>query len=394
MSINAKYIRNRRFARTRYGSKLLGFVASVATALSATAASHTVTPVHASQLGPEATFTISGGSIAALDTVTLGSVLYKFVTALTEVFAHNTLTTDNTNASDTSTVVVNGKTYTLQGTLTNVDGHVHIGTDADTTLLNLARAINGSGGTAGTDYAAANVAHTTVSASATVTSHAITLTAKTSGTAPNAYTLALAGTTHLTVGGATFTGGIAPSAFNEVLVGNGTTGARDNLIAAITASGAAGKYQTNIVVNSGYTASASSANVLVQKKTAKGKDALIFSSTAAHGAAGAFSGPFWTATGHGLTEGAGPFLLTNTGGALPTGSPALGTDLYVHVVDVNTIGIAVGREALREGSYFGTSTAGTGTTVLKRSVVEDGIFETLKRTKPATVAVATDIDGL
>lgn len=68
------------------------------------------------------------------------------------VHAEGTLTsTANPAAADT--VSVGGKTYTFQSTLTDSDGNVLIGADAEATLANLYNAINLSG-TAGTDYAA------------------------------------------------------------------------------------------------------------------------------------------------------------------------------------------------------------------------------------------------
>lgn len=67
--------------------------------------------------------------------------------------AVSTLTSTGT-FGNTQTVVCGGKTYTFQTTLTNVDGNVAIGADAEESLANLKAAINlGSG--AGTAYAAA-----------------------------------------------------------------------------------------------------------------------------------------------------------------------------------------------------------------------------------------------
>lgn len=73
------------------------------------------------------------------------------------------------NANDGETVTINGKVYTFQDTLTNVDGHVKIGATGPDTVTNLAHAVNASGGTSGTDYAAATVAHTTRTATASGT---------------------------------------------------------------------------------------------------------------------------------------------------------------------------------------------------------------------------------
>lgn len=122
------------------------------------------------------------------------------------VAASNIVTSNNTNVSNLDTVTVNGKIYTFKTTMTATEGEIHIGADADASLLNLARAINNSGGTPVTDYQVA-AAHPTVSSSATVTSHTITLTALTKGTVGNALTLAEVAVT-LTITGAVFAGGI------------------------------------------------------------------------------------------------------------------------------------------------------------------------------------------
>lgn len=67
-------------------------------------------------------------------------------------FASGTLTLTG-NLSNGDTVVIGGKTYTLQTTLTDVDGNVAVGASAAATIDNLYAAINLSG-TAGTQYAA------------------------------------------------------------------------------------------------------------------------------------------------------------------------------------------------------------------------------------------------
>jgi hypothetical protein len=85
--------------------------------------------------------------------------------------------------TDTQTVVVGGKTYTTQTSLTNVDGNVAIGADAAATLQNLYDAINLTG-TPGTQYAAAMTANTRVRASA-VTATTLTVKALTAGEVGN-----------------------------------------------------------------------------------------------------------------------------------------------------------------------------------------------------------------
>jgi hypothetical protein len=120
--------------------------------------------------------------------------------------ATQTVGTDGSAPASNDTVTVNGTVYTFKSALTPTDGEVLIVTgDADATLTNLLHAINASGGTPGTDYQVSG-AHATVSADTTITSHHATLSARSAGAQGNSLTLAKSGT-HLTVGGATFSGG-------------------------------------------------------------------------------------------------------------------------------------------------------------------------------------------
>lgn len=93
--------------------------------------------------------------------------------------------TSSANYSDGETVTIGSKVYTLQNTLTNVDGHVKIGGSEAATILNLHHAINHSGGVSGTDYAAATTANTQVTATDDGV-HALTVTAILSGIAGDA----------------------------------------------------------------------------------------------------------------------------------------------------------------------------------------------------------------
>lgn len=126
------------------------------------------------------------------------------VTPDDSVKATGTLTA-SVNFSNAETVTLGSKIFTLQTTLTNVDGHVKIGATLTASLLNLKNAINATGGVSGTDYAAATTEHPTIEATA---SNATTLSvrAKLGGTAGNA----LASTetaTSASFGAATLTGG-------------------------------------------------------------------------------------------------------------------------------------------------------------------------------------------
>lgn len=87
------------------------------------------------------------------------------------------------NPSDTETVTIDGKVYTYQTTLTNVNGNVLIGAAATDSRDNLVCAIRLRGCTSGTDYAAAMTEHTTVTARASGAN--LLGEAKTGGTAGN-----------------------------------------------------------------------------------------------------------------------------------------------------------------------------------------------------------------
>lgn len=121
-------------------------------------------------------------------------------------YAEANIDSTGVNVSNNDTVTINGKVYTFQTVLTNVDGHVFIGADANTSLLNLLMAINLTG-TAGTTYATATTLHPTVRAvNLDTTSNILSFRAKSSGSGGNALTLAKSAVT-LTVSGATFAGG-------------------------------------------------------------------------------------------------------------------------------------------------------------------------------------------
>lgn len=94
------------------------------------------------------------------------------------------------NAVDTQTVVIAGKTYTFQDSLTDVDGNVHVGADAAGSIKNLAAAINmdnnGETGTTGVDYAASMSGQNYVQAFVTATT--LTLKAEAPGSIGNLVT--------------------------------------------------------------------------------------------------------------------------------------------------------------------------------------------------------------
>jgi hypothetical protein len=124
---------------------------------------------------------------AATQTGAIERVGYQFDTGVASINVSGTLPTlvvSNTAAASTYTVggggnviqdgntlVIDGRTYTWQTILTNVDGNVLIGANDTAALLNMKNAINLGAGS-GTAHAAATTANTSVSA---VSSNATTL---------------------------------------------------------------------------------------------------------------------------------------------------------------------------------------------------------------------------
>lgn len=82
-----------------------------------------------------------------------------------------------TDLIEADTVTIDGKVYTFEDVLTNVNGNVLVGADLEETLANLAAAINGTG-TPGTQYAVLTTTHPTVTAVATSTTVEVTSKAK------------------------------------------------------------------------------------------------------------------------------------------------------------------------------------------------------------------------
>lgn len=179
---------------------------------------------------------VANTSITTSDTLTaetpptgnnLVNVGHKFGSALLNVVATSSLPTIvNVGAqatgtftisvgdvSDGDTVVIGSKTYTFQSALTNVDGHVHVGGTITQSATNLFNAINGTGGTPGTDYAAATVANTQVTAT-NPSSGVVDVTAILHSVSGNAIVTTTTAS-HGAWGGGTLTGGTGVS-FTEL----------------------------------------------------------------------------------------------------------------------------------------------------------------------------------
>lgn len=125
--------------------------------------------------------------------------------------ATTTLTSTNTNPADGDTVVIDAVTYRFKGTTAQAND-VKIGVDANTTLANLKKAINGTGVGDGTDYHTGTAKHTTIFAGTLDTSaHTLKLHHLVGGTSGNAKATTKTGT-QLSFPGATFNSGTPGSA--------------------------------------------------------------------------------------------------------------------------------------------------------------------------------------
>lgn len=138
------------------------------------------------------------------------------------IHAVSVLTSDTTNVAEDEVVVVGAITYRWRNTLAQAYD-VKIGADAQASLVNLKKAINGTG-VAGTDYFAGTVAHTLVIANE-ITATTLKIWSRTVGTANN--TLATTTTaSHLSWADTTLGGGTGDSdagvAPNTVVVGSKT----------------------------------------------------------------------------------------------------------------------------------------------------------------------------
>ena len=127
------------------------------------------------------------------------------VSAALGTAASTTLTSDTTAPANNSTIVIGGQTYTYKTSLTGAAYEVFINSTAAAALVNLKKAINGTG-TAGTDYGVGTLPHTQVIAT-TVTTTTLLIVAIQNGTPSNSIATTQAGTSHCTWAGATMNSG-------------------------------------------------------------------------------------------------------------------------------------------------------------------------------------------
>lgn len=134
--------------------------------------------------------------------------------------ATGTLTgSGSTNVSDGDTVTIGGQVYRFKNTIAVINDVLIAGSgNSDTSLLNLIRAINGTG-TPGTDYYTGTPVNTNVTAATSVTSHAFAVTAIVSGVGANAIATTKSSSV-LSWGGTTLSGGTVAAANFVVSAGS------------------------------------------------------------------------------------------------------------------------------------------------------------------------------
>jgi len=175
-----------------------------------------------------------------------------------------------------------------------------------------------------------------------------------------------------------------------------------NLVKAINLTGVAGTdYATSSVIDANVSAVSDATTMTVTAKTAgTAGDAIAStetSATAAWGAATLAGGVDAVAatanlakTTHGLAADEGPFLVSNSGGSLPT--PLDNATLYyvASVPDANTFTLTTEKG----GSAITLSAAGSGTNTMTKASSLDAIFEYLKKFGAPFMRAATDVDDL
>lgn len=189
------------------------------------------------------------------ETVTIGTQVYTFKTALTGAKAVGTLTSDATAPADGDRVTIEGQTYVFRTALTNTVGapyEVLIGVSAAVALDNLKSAINADG-TAGV-YGLGTEIHPLVTATTNTNTTQLVQSLK-YGTSSNNY-VTTETSAHLSWGGTTLASG-ADRVSGEVLIGVDADTSLTNLRSAINHTGTPDTdYEGKTPINQSVTAGA------------------------------------------------------------------------------------------------------------------------------------------
>lgn len=214
--------------------------------------------------GTNPTTTLTASNVASDgETVTLGSQVYTFKTALTGVLATGTLTSNATIPNDGDEVRIGNYVYVFKTTLdtganlvaflggNSTRFQVLINGSAANALTNLKAAINASG-TPGTDYSAAITAAALRFSAGTLTSTTLVVNGVVAGlpvyVGYAVSTTVSAAATTLSWGGTALAGGVNPVA-NEVLIGSAATNSLDNIKDAINGTVVSGARDVTVSSN-------------------------------------------------------------------------------------------------------------------------------------------------
>jgi hypothetical protein len=230
---------------------------------------------------PTTTLTASG-VFGNTETMTVGTTVYTFKTALTGVIASAVLTSNGTIPNDGDRIDIGITRYVFKTTLdtggtlytvtsgTNQHVEVLINGSAANALINLKKAINATG-VFGTDYTSTvAVVANPVGQATTITATQLTVTRFFAGTdnylGSAVTTTVIPQATTLSWSSPIMTGGVNPVA-NEILIGAAATNTLDNIKDAINGTTVSGgrdvTYSSNTVRHPDVTAGAKTATTLV-----------------------------------------------------------------------------------------------------------------------------------
>jgi hypothetical protein len=192
----------------------------------------------------------------------------------------------------------------------------------------------------------------------------------------------------------------SPPVEREVLIGANQAASHTNLQAAM--NGAAGNgslYSSNTTPSTKVDAASGGSGIttLTAKNPGTAGNSIATTETCNNTSFGASTlaggvDAVFTATAHGYSVGDGPFVPSNSGGALPGGLSASRLYWIAAVPSADTFKLTAKRGG--NGAVSPATSAGTGTHTLTKSSTAAAIYATLRKRNFRTVRAATDVDTL
>lgn len=214
-----------------------------------------------------------------------------------------------------------------------------------------------------------------------------------------------ANTETVTVGGKTYTFQTTlTNVDGNILIGASTAASVTNLINAINLGAGSGTtYAALTTANTGVSAAQGAGTTITITALSAGRAGNSIASTetianASFGGAtlsGGEEGSVFTKSNHGFKTGDGPFCVSNSGGALPTGMVAVTRFYYIIKLDADKFQLSTSAKGAIAGRKITITGNGTGTNSYRRPAETKGqIYEWLRRRKSATITAVEDIDSL